>query len=179
MKELQELLLQRLDEKLKSFGFRIRKTQQHFYKEAEQCRQIFHIAFINHSNDFDVIADVAIRHHQIEDLINEEKTYLSQAQKKSTATLGTELGNILGIGQQRWSIASKQDIPLVINDIIDYFQKLALPFLERFSSLEEVSKVLNENGKEANLICPISENRERVKEVISSFLATKVANEQI
>ena len=98
MKELRELLLQRLDEKLKSFGFRLRKTRQRFYKEAGQCRQIFHIAFINHSYDFDITADVAVRYHQIEDLINEENAYLSQAQKKSTATLGAELGNILGIG---------------------------------------------------------------------------------
>lgn len=172
MKELRNELLLRLDDRLHPLGFRLRKTLRDFRRDAGQCSQFLHVAFINHSADFDVIADVAVRHHHVENVMNEERIYLKESEKKLTSTVGAELGNILGIGQHRWSVASERDIPLVVDGIVSYFERVGLPFLERFTSLEETFKVLSVNGSEANLICPLPEKRARAREIIGALLTS-------
>ena len=170
MKELRNELLLRLDDRLRPLGFRLRKTLRDFRRDVGQCSQSLHVAFINHSADFDVTANVAVRHHAVEDALNEERPYLKESEKKLTATVGAELGNILGVGQHRWAVASERDIPLVVDGIVSYFQRVGLPFLERFTSLEETFRVLSANGSEAKLISPLPEERTRVREVIGALL---------
>ena len=167
MKELRKELLLQLDERLRPLGFR--KREQSFRRDLGPCRQAFHISFINHVGDFDVTADVGVRHHSVEDMLNEGQPHLKDSEKKETYTVGAELGNIIGTGQHRWTVVDTSDIPSVVDGIMNYFDSVGIPFLERFSSLKEVYRVLREDGAEARLICPIPTLRSRLKEVIGSL----------
>jgi hypothetical protein len=175
MKELRNELLLRLDDRLHPLGFRLRKTLRDFRREVRGCSQFLHIAFINHPSDFDVTADVAVRHHPVENMLNEERTYLKESEKKLTATVGAELGNILGIGQHRWTVANERDIPIVVDGVVNHFEKVGLPFLERFTSLEEVFRVLSVNRSEALLVCPLPEKRARLREIIGALLTSNAS----
>ena len=161
MKELRDELFSKLCEELQSLDFRCRKTYRNFLRDMGNCSQLFHISFINHVFDFDVTADVSIRHHSVEEIMNLKNHYLKDSEKKRTATIGANLGNISGVGQIRWTVADKDDISVAVDEIVDYFKEVGLPFLERFSSLDETYKVLSADGKEASLICPFPENKDK------------------
>jgi hypothetical protein len=171
LKDLRAALLNRLAEALRPLGFR--KRQQSFHLESGSCRLSFHVAFVNHASDFDVTADVAVRHHAVEDLLNAERLHLSGRQKNDTATLGAELGNIEGGGQHRWRVAEAGDVEPVTEDILGWFRRVGEPFLQRYSDLDVVSQVLAADGAEARLICPIPQSRAKTAAVIQSLLNSR------
>lgn len=153
LKLLRAELLDRLAELLKPQGYR--KREQSFHKESGPVRLSFHVAFINHAHDFDVTADVAIRHHAVEELLGSGK---------DVATIGAELGNIAGVGQHRWRVAAERDVEPVALSILEYFEQHGKSFLTRFADPAESLRVLEVNGAQARLICPIPDRRKRVVE---------------
>jgi hypothetical protein len=171
LKDLRAALLDRLDESLRPLGFR--KRQQSFHLESGPCRRSFHIAFVNHASDFDVTADVAVRHHAVEDLLNERRPNLSARERKDTATIGAELGNIAGVGQHRWRVAAAGDVEPVAEDILGWFRRVGEPFLHRYADLEAVSRALAADGAEARLICPIPQLRAETAAAILEVTGTK------
>jgi len=125
LKLLRAGLLNRLAELLKPQGYR--KREQSFHRESCLVRLSFHVEFINHAQDFDVTADVAIRHHAVEELLGSGK---------DVATIGAELGNIAGVGQHRWTLRVEADVaPVAILDwtTTSTFHRHGGPVLARFS----------------------------------------------
>ena len=102
-------------------GFRYRKTWRDYVRKFPDRQLALRLAFINHQDDFDVTADVAVRHSSVEDLVNETNTLLSKREKSATFTVGAEFGNIQGIGQQRWTVANDADVPEVAGSIFQHF----------------------------------------------------------
>lgn len=45
---------------------RLPPHEQAFAREGEEVRWYLHVAFVRHSDDVDLILDVAVRHHAIE-----------------------------------------------------------------------------------------------------------------
>lgn len=111
-KKLKAMLLHGLAELLEDYGFKRRITDQSFYKKTADGKVSIHLAFINHSEDFDVTVDFAIRFNDVEDILNEiDNSFLPFPTKKGeTYTLGAELGNITGEGQKRWTIENEEDV---------------------------------------------------------------------
>ncbi len=106
MKELQRALLSSVAEQAAKYGFDKRPRGQTFYKKTTFGRLAFGLSFIRHKTDFDVTVHVAIRFDELEDLINEDSSLLSEAEKRNTFSLGAELGNISEGRQKRWTVAS-------------------------------------------------------------------------
>jgi hypothetical protein len=52
-----------------------------------------------------------------------------------------------------------------------WIRRAGLPFLERFASLEELGRVLEEDDALARLICPIPHERARVRAIVRDLLA--------
>jgi len=118
-------------------------------------RQSLHIAFINHRDDFDVTADVAVRMEEVERIVNAGNAKLSAKEKRLTSTAGAELGNIDGGGQQRWTVAGEADVDSVASAIAREFRRLGLPYFERFERPEALFSVLRDNGREGWLHAPL------------------------
>jgi hypothetical protein len=167
--DLRRTLLTELAVALATRGYR--KNGQSFRKDEGPHRLSFHVAFINHSEDFDVTADVAVRHHAVEERLNGSSPLLSAAQKKETATVGAELGNLAGVGQHRWTVRERRDIEPVAADMLQWFDRIGVPFLTRFSSLDEVARVLAQDDALARLVCPIPGSRRKVLDVIEHLRA--------
>jgi hypothetical protein len=157
LKALQEQLLSQLATKLNAKGFK--RKEQSFYKDIPGGKQIFHIAFIKHLRDFDLTADVAVRHDALEELVNEFNSTLSKKEKSQTASVGAELGNISMGKPLRWTVSSEADIPEVCESILAVFESVGLPYLQRFSSLAEVLSALSFDEQEAWLQSPIDHIR--------------------
>jgi hypothetical protein len=145
---------------------RYRRTEQTFWKELGDCRLVFHVSVIRHSEDVELMTDVAVRHHAVEDLLNNERPGLRPREKKQTATVGVELGNWVNGQPHRWIVSTLSEVDAVAADIFDWFRRIGKPFLERFQSLDEVFRVLEADGSEAELTCPIKDRRRKTTLVV-------------
>ena len=124
-------------------AWRFVKGARSFRRVAHGCNQTLHLSFVNHVDDFDVVGNVAVEH-----LIK----------RKRLCVVGAELGNILGTGQQRWPVSSATQASLAANGVVELFQKVGVPYLERYSSLAEVLRVLREEPQNAWLLSPLAKD---------------------
>ncbi len=154
--ELQDALLAELAKGLGGRGYRYIKKEQHFRKKGEGATFYFHVAFIQHASDVDATADVAVTYHL--------------PGGDDSVTVGVELGNWTAIGQHRWRVAAPGDAAPAAADIVSWFDRIAAPFFERFRSPAEALRVLEENGREADLISPLPEYLARKLERLRAAL---------
>jgi hypothetical protein len=117
-------------------------SARHFKRVVGSVNWLFHIAWVNHSEDFDAIGDVAIE-------------FL--AARKRVAIFGAQLGNIAGVGQTRHAVSSFASAKASARALFQEFEQVGLPFLEQYSSPETVLSVLESGGQTARLISPIQD----------------------
>jgi hypothetical protein len=123
--------------------WRFMATYRHFRKRMPAYDWFLHVGFINHVSDCDVVANVAVEH---------------LVKRKSICIVGAELGNIAGVGQRRWSLARLADIPAAATGLHQSFLEVGLPYLQAFSNLHEILRVLREEPKRAWLLCPLAQD---------------------
>jgi hypothetical protein len=154
LKDFPELLITELAARMAKHGFELKPREQGFRASRPGGNAMFHLSFIPHTHDFDVVADVSIRVDVVEDLLNEGRTYLSKGEKKLTSTIGTELGNLSEGKQRRWTIASEADVKRVADLIHDAFRSIAMPYIEKYSGMDNMFKILSSNERSAWLHSP-------------------------
>jgi hypothetical protein len=122
-------------------GWKFVARERHFKRQAAAGTLWYmHLAFVNHTDDFDVVVDVAVEFVR---------------DKATVCVVGAQLGNIAGVGQTRVEVRTPGDVAAAIDRILNEFQTVGVPFLERFSRPDEVLSVLRQGGREAALISPI------------------------
>lgn len=144
-------MISTIENKLKSLGFKYVKREYGFVKRRPDGRETLHLAFIRHPSDFHVVADVGIRFDALEELCFVPHPLLSQKDKAKTYSFGAELGNIAGVGQKRWELATIDDIEPLAEGIYADFMSIGVPFLERLSTLEKAFDLVNRPWREASL----------------------------
>jgi hypothetical protein len=158
IKKVQRALLKAVGQRIAASGFESRPVGQSFLRRSPLGRDAFHLSFIEHPADFDVVADVGVRIDDLEDLVNENDTLLSK-EKKQTYSLGAELGNISGQGQQRWTVTSSADVTPVADEIMASFNSIGLAYLDKASTMEGAYRLLTSPGRGAWLHSPIHASR--------------------
>jgi hypothetical protein len=159
MKDIERALLEAVGAHIAADGFESKPLSQSFFRRFPAGRASLHLAFIKHPRDFDVVADVAVRFHELEDLISANNALLSKKEKGQTYSLGAELGNIAGEGQMRWNVASSADVNQVADRLVAAFKAIGLPYLDRAATLEGAYKLLTSPGRDAWLHSPIHASR--------------------
>lgn len=149
MADIRKSLLRQLAEKLKNSGYRFKSGGRSFERPTEFGRVSFHLAFINHADDFDITADIAIRFDALEDLLNSHRPYLSDKKKKGTFSMGTELGNWIEGRQKRWRVRTESDVAPIVESILKTFKTHGEPYLEEYSNPETAYAVLSGNEETA------------------------------
>jgi hypothetical protein len=170
LKELRKALLNRVGEKVKVYGFK-KAAGPHFIKKAPPGGYALHLTFINHPDDFDVTADVAVRFDDVEDLLNEHKDFLTPKQKRETFSLGVELGNLVEGKPRRWTVVDAGDIEGVADSIAAAFVNIGLPYMEKYSDPEQALAVFSGEDRDSWLHSPF--DHERAKRAIALALLTK------
>jgi len=155
MKEVERALLKAVGQRIAASGFESRPVGQSFLRRSPLGRDSLHRSFVKHPCDFDVVADVAVRIDDLEDIVNVNDTLLSKKEKEQTYSLGAELGNISGQGQQRWNLASSADVTPVADRITASFNSIGLPYLDEASTIEGAYRLLTSPGRAAWLHSPI------------------------
>ncbi len=173
LKGLESDLLTAVGERLAKRGFDRRRGQT-FYRAFADGWQAVHLAFVEHESDFDVSADVGVRFDQVEDLVNADMNVLSAAEKRETATLGCELGNLRHGRETRWTIGSTADVEHAAEAINEMVATAGLPYFERLGSLASALDALEGDDADAWIHSPI--HAERAKRAVAlAFLVTDAA----
>jgi len=159
---LAEALLADLDTELGAMGFKRRRRDYTYRREAGPVRQYVHLTIAKDRSLAQVSIDVAVRIHAIEETIDGQEG--SSKNSRDRATVGVELGNWTGAGWRSWNLATPEDVAPVRAALVAEFRRVGQPFLERFSSVAEIQQVLSKGGDEARLVCPL---RERWPEILS------------
>jgi len=131
-----ETLMQELE------GWKFISSHRHFRKAFSQGNWLAHIAFVNHTSDFDVVIDVAVE-------FMEGKTRL--------CSVGASLGNIEGVGQVRYGVGSEEEAITAASRAAAHLKRVGLPFLEHYSIPTNVIGCLKKGGTEALLISPLEQ----------------------
>jgi len=139
--ELQRDFLQALQLLLPEWRFV--STHRHFKRSVGPVNWLFHIACVNHPNDFEAIGNVAVE-------------FLSA--RKRAMTVGAQLGNIAGIGQTRHLVTSPATATEAAHALFAEFTSIGLPFLKTYSNSATVLSVLQLGGREASLISPLHDH---------------------
>jgi hypothetical protein len=156
IKQLQKTLLSNVGARLQDYGFKLKSGSQSFRQNRTDGWNSFHLAFIPHQNmDFDVTADVAIRHDLIEECVNDGNTLISKADRVQTATIGVEIGNLTVGSQVRWKVATEGDLQGVAASVGTAFESVALPYYRRYRDLEKLAEILSSNEPDGWMHCPI------------------------
>jgi hypothetical protein len=169
LKDLRVELLARLADSLAPTGYY--RREQSFRCDTAGGWVSLHVAIINHRDDFDVTADVAVRYNAVEEA-RADRQRLSARERRETATVGAQLANIAGIGTERWTVRAPADIAPAVLGILASFDRVGRPFLERFTELPETLRVLDADGPEARLICPLPGSRSTIRDTIRTLLGS-------
>lgn len=150
-KVIQRLLMEEVTRLVEPLGYKPLLTQQMFVKKFAGGKAALHLAFIKHPEDFDVVANVAIRLNQLEDILNGARPYLNDHKKRNTYSFGAELGNISGVGQRRWKVKSLHDIEDVAQQLVSYFTVVGVPFIASISTIEDAYRIMTSTTERAQL----------------------------
>jgi hypothetical protein len=150
-----------------AYGFQQKPISQIFRRSERVGWAAIHVTLIRHATDaFDVTVDASVRYDSLQDELLGGDALISAADRKNSATLGCELGNWIGEGQVRWSVQTPEDAKAVAKRVATSVAEHLLPFIARFSEPSELLRTLQEDGREARLIIPIKQFRERALEAL-------------
>lgn len=156
-------LLQDVGKLVEPLGYRPILSQRMFVRLLAEGKTALSLAFIKHPDDFDIVANVASRLNQLENILNGARFYLSEKKKLDTYSFGAELGNILRVGQLRWTIRTPDDTKAVAHELVSCFKKVGIPFIDRAATIEGAYRVLTESEKLASLyLAPRSRRAESI-----------------
>jgi hypothetical protein len=159
VKDLEIAAFEAVSTEIGKYGFSGNKRDSCFYKRTPFGRLAFCLAFIRHRDDSDVTLEMAVRFDELEDLVNEHENRLSKAQRKDTFSLGVELGNLSEGRQERWTVASFEDVEPVARSMMHAFVAIGLPYLQKYSDMETALEALSGDDKAAWLHSPFHDAR--------------------
>jgi hypothetical protein len=159
IKDYENGLFDAVSSKISDYGFTGNRKEFCFYKRTAFGRLAFCLAFIRHPHDVDLTVQMAVRFDDLENLINEYNSHLSESLKKRTFSIGIELGNLLERRPKRWTVASLKDVEPVAHSIMNSFVTVALPYLEKYSDKQTALEVLSGDDQDAWLHSPFHDVR--------------------
>ncbi len=163
---MRDQLLSLLAPRFLERGFKFSRSQERAYKKTDFGKLIFQLGAIPHVTDVDIIVNLGIRHDALQELVHESDIFVRNG-GKGTSSVGAELGNISQGNQRRWTLASEEDVPEVAASITEAFDSIALPYFERFSSLEAILDVTS--GEDSWIHCPFHDARAK-RAIAAAFL---------
>lgn len=141
------------------YGFSNKIKEQSFEKKTDFGKVCMHFSFIKFSEYFGITLDVGIRFDDLENLIHETNNLIPQRRKKETYSMGCELGNLSQGKPKCWAIEKDDDIIPVVLEIISFFEKVGIPYLEKYSDMCKAKEALSGDGPSAWLYSAIDNKR--------------------
>lgn len=136
-------------------GWKFVKSTRTFVQPYGTCKCYVHLKFANYGNNFNVAVDVAVEHLM---------------KKQRICILGAELGNIRGTGWHSWNVESKSSALAAAEGMHALVHEVGLPFLNQFSDLAEVLRILRTDEYTTRLVFPFEKNAALEADRIASLM---------
>lgn len=164
-------LLGEIGLRLNRSGFNNKRIGQSFRRATSFGWESIHVAFVRHPPaDFDVIVNFGIRIDAVQDVILGDDPLLTVSDRKNSATVGCELGNLTGQGQRRWTVSSEEDIPSVAAQIVGECEVSIFPIFEKYASPAAIYADLTQDEMTAELLAPFPASRAKIIEALSTIV---------
>ncbi len=142
-RELRNSLLDLLALEMKPASFVLNKAQAEFTNRLKDGWEKFQLIFLTRSEGWEINPAVLLRRNLVEDIYH-KASYFEAKYHKTTPTIGINLENFHNDGNgYQLTLASEIDILPCYHRILYLFNNVAIPFFEKYSSLEELDKEVN------------------------------------
>jgi hypothetical protein len=160
-RELQGDLTQKMSTFLGEYGFALRKKHRTWFAPRPFGSVLFHLTYARNKDvSFDVLADVAVRVDAVEETMARVELEKNQLRGgKNTATIGRMLTDPATRHPCQWTVAVGGDIAPVAALVAQEFKRSALPYFERFWSLEQILSVLTCHDEQGRSHMPFHDLR--------------------
>lgn len=161
-------------------GYKPVVSENAFRRATPVGRWELHLEFIHHPHiDFDVTASVAARFDAVQDLLLEGAD-VSKSTKRGSVTIGANLGNLTQQGGLiRWTVASAEDVPRVVPQIVEAFERIGLPYLMKYAEPSVVLDKLLSDDEDRWLLVPDRAGRWRTALALAFVLGQRKQIEPI
>lgn len=167
---------------------RFKRRGDNFYRAQPYGKDIIEMTFVSHPGlDFEAEIFIGVRHDVVEEIVNAHCPHIPKELLKWTATVGNRLDNMTHSVDWKWKISENVDLKQEVRNLMESAVRgIALPYFERFSSLEEVLQVLSRwddesermemaidfpsAGMSAIAAAYVLENRNEFYHIFNSFL---------
>jgi hypothetical protein len=160
-KEQGNILIESLKLKLVPLGFKYQASTRSFISRSKTNHCSFHLSFIRHSSDFDVVVDLGIRLNAVHDMVD------PGGDKLGSYTFGIEIGNLNEGRQRRWNVNSDASAAAVAVELDSVFKEIAIPYFNKYTDMQAAYDLLSGDGW---LHCPVKPVRDCVVGTLNSLL---------
>ncbi len=140
---LKKAFQKKLSELLEKKGFKSKKDRL-IECDNNGIKQTIHLAFVdNKSENFtSLIVNLAVRVDQVEEIATSCSWAddLTAKEKKGMATLGVQIGKLLGKGQLRWDIHNNAECETVAEEVFSLLKEVGIPYLVEHSEMNTILK---------------------------------------
>ena len=144
-------VLNLLDDKLKSFGYKLIKSDSSFIQKNSFGWNKFTITFLVSENGWTIRPGLLIRFDIVENLFHQVSNFEKKYQK-GTPTLGVAIENLDTFGfNTRFDLNDTNQINSIVRELFELFKIVAIPFFAKFNKLSEVDSQLNKNIEDTSL----------------------------
>jgi hypothetical protein len=148
---LKSELLKELEVKLKNFEFRLNKSLAEFTKKSKVGWYKYQIVFLIKDEGWELKPSLLLRIDVIEDIFHETSGF-EEKYRKGTPTIGTSIEDYQSDGKRyRYHLNEEDQINAISQELYLLFHRIALPFFERYNSLEKIDEAINSNFKDTAL----------------------------
>jgi hypothetical protein len=133
---------------LLKYGFKLNKQTSEFTQKTTYGWNKFRLIFYNRSSGWDVDFGMVIRLNEVEKIYH-MGSYFEEKYHSSTPTIGIDIGTYLNDeDNNRFFLDEDSDLNEFHIKTVKLFKEVALPFFEKYSTIQELDKAINvENGK--------------------------------
>ena len=111
----------------------------------------YQIVFLNRNGGWELKPSLLLRFDIVEDIFHKTSGF-EERYKKGTPTIGTSIEDYqTDNNNYRFYLTDENQIDAIEQNLFLLFKKIALPFYEKFNSLEKVDKALNNDLEDTSL----------------------------
>ena len=148
---LKSELLKALDIKLKDFGFQVNMKLGEFTRRNKDGWNKYQIVFLKTDEGWELKPSLLLRVDSVEDIFHKTSEF-EEKYKKGTPTIGTSIEDYQSNGKTyRYQMREEPHINVIAQELYIIFKEIALPFFDKYDTLEKIDKALNIKPEDTSL----------------------------
>jgi hypothetical protein len=146
---LRKAIFDAVESRLSSSGFELKRTKDSFQRSRDGITDLFQLVCLNDVPGYRVQPNVGIRIEIVEQIFHKTSGWDPKSQK-DTPTIGAGIGNIMAGDNRKceFRVKTEADASPAAEKIENVFREFALPYYQKYGSLQAIDAELNSHPQE-------------------------------